>query len=191
MDVEVDYATQPALGQRLRQIRKDRRLSLNAVGAGTEISASFLAAVEKGKNDITLGRLMRLLGFYGLALGDLIEDQRPARDRRVVRRGEETRFEMPNEGIETLLVAPDTKRKMMPLLSTFEPGAKRTGVPGHDGETFVHVLEGTFLFELTGQPPIVLHEGDTLYYRKPRPGPVVTNLAERRGRLFSTISPPR
>jgi transcriptional regulator with XRE-family HTH domain len=188
--VGTDHATQPALGQRLRRLRKERGVSLNAVALGTEISASFLAAVEKGRNDITLGRLMRLLAFYEVGLGELLYE-RPARDRRVVRRGEEKKIGTPNEGIEALLLAADTDRKMMPLLSTFEPGAKRTGVPGHDGETFVHVLEGTFLFELTGRPPVILHEGDTIYYRKPRPGPVVTNLAERRGRLFATISPPR
>jgi transcriptional regulator with XRE-family HTH domain len=189
-EVETDYATQPALGQRLRQIRKDRRLSLNAVATGTDISASFLAAVEKGRNDITLGRLMRLLSYYGVGLGELLYES-PMKDQRVVRRGEEKHVGMHNEGIEALLLAADTNRKMMPLLSIFEPGAKRTGVPGHDGETFVHVLDGTFLFELAGRPPVVLHEGDTIYYRKPRPGPVATNLSERTGRLFATISPPR
>ena len=60
---------QEELGGALRALRRERKLSLGDVSSATGISASFLSLVENGKSDITVGRLMRLAGFY---------DDRPA-----------------------------------------------------------------------------------------------------------------
>src|SRR4051812_28348017 len=53
------------LGAALRGLRRARRLSLQDVAEATAISASFLSLVETGKSDITIGRLVRLVEFYG------------------------------------------------------------------------------------------------------------------------------
>ena len=70
------------LGARLRAIRADRGLSLSAVAEATGISTSFLSLVETGKNDITFGRLRRLIDYYGVTLIDLLP---PSEDTVVVR----------------------------------------------------------------------------------------------------------
>ena len=36
------------------------------------ISASFLSLVEKDRSDITIGRLVRLIEFYGISITDLL-----------------------------------------------------------------------------------------------------------------------
>src|SRR6185312_910162 len=56
------------LGERLRAIRAERGVSLSAVAEATGISTSFLSLVETGKNDITFGRLRRLIDYYGVTL---------------------------------------------------------------------------------------------------------------------------
>lgn len=60
---------QPDLGTKLRALRTDRGLSIAEVADATGISASFLSLVENGRSDIAIGRLMRLIDFYGVGLG--------------------------------------------------------------------------------------------------------------------------
>ncbi len=69
------------LGTRLRQLRKSRGVSLAEVAEGTGISASFLSMVEKGKSDITVSRLMRLVHWFGVSIADLVQepDRSPSR----------------------------------------------------------------------------------------------------------------
>src|SRR3954471_20515085 len=61
-----------ALGLRLRQLRLARSLSLAEVAQATNISASFLSLVENGRSDVSIGRLTRLVQFYGVSLSDVI-----------------------------------------------------------------------------------------------------------------------
>lgn len=56
----------------MRALRRTRGLSLADVGEATRISPSFLSLVEKGKSDITIGRLVRLVEFYGISINDLL-----------------------------------------------------------------------------------------------------------------------
>jgi transcriptional regulator with XRE-family HTH domain len=158
------------------------------VAAETGISASFLSLVEKGRSDISVGRLLRLLKVYDVKLGELLPDQRPA-DRIVVRNGEARHLDSIAEGTELYLLAPDTRRTMMPLLAIHEPGSRIADLPPHSGECFVYVLEGTLLMEREGHPPVVLHEGDAAYFpRTETLGGLV--LSERPGRVIAVVTPP-
>ncbi len=62
----------PSLGARLKSVRTARRLSLAEVSEATDVSASFLSLVENDKSDITIGRLVRLIEFYGISIADLL-----------------------------------------------------------------------------------------------------------------------
>jgi transcriptional regulator with XRE-family HTH domain len=66
---------QPRLGRRLKALRVGRGLSLKEVAAGTGVSASFLSMVETGRNEMSVGRLMRMADFYGVGLVDLVPER--------------------------------------------------------------------------------------------------------------------
>lgn len=179
---------QPELGRSLRGLRQERGMTLRDVAAATGLSSSFLALVEHGRSDIAIGRLMRLLTCYGAKLTDLFgdADRRPS----IVVSRADARHLRSQEGVDLYLLAADTNRAMMPVLTTFEPGARLNDLKPHDGETFVHVIEGDILFELAGYDPIVLHEGDTAYFKPfPHP-PAYVNVGERRAVLVAAVAPP-
>jgi transcriptional regulator with XRE-family HTH domain len=67
-----DTSSLGSVGAALRQVRKARGLSLHDVAEGTGISASFLSLVEKDRSDISIGRLVRLIDFYGISITDLL-----------------------------------------------------------------------------------------------------------------------
>ena len=66
------------LGARLRQLRRSRGVSLADVAEGSGISPSFLSMVEKGKSDITISRLMRLVHWFGVSVADLVQEPNPS-----------------------------------------------------------------------------------------------------------------
>ena len=66
------------VGERLRQIRQQKKLSLSEVESATnqEFKASVMGAYERGERMISVPRLERLANFYGVTV-----DQLPPRDK--------------------------------------------------------------------------------------------------------------
>jgi transcriptional regulator with XRE-family HTH domain len=62
------------VGERLRVIRRQKKLSLNDVEAQTndEFRASVLGAYERGERVISVPRLERLARFYGVSIDQLL-----------------------------------------------------------------------------------------------------------------------
>jgi transcriptional regulator with XRE-family HTH domain len=62
------------VGERLRSVRKQKRLSLQAVEASSrqEFKASVLGAYERGERAISVPRLQRLARFYNVPVDQLL-----------------------------------------------------------------------------------------------------------------------
>ncbi|MEY4655857.1 MAG: hypothetical protein RL073_84 [Actinomycetota bacterium] len=62
------------VGERLRQIRQQKRLSLSEVESAThqEFKASVMGAYERGERMISVPRLERLANFYGVTVDQLL-----------------------------------------------------------------------------------------------------------------------
>ena len=71
-DADRTYAVK--VGARLRAIRKQKRLSLQDVEAGSEqeFKASVLGAYERGERAISVPRLQRLARFYNVPVDQLL-----------------------------------------------------------------------------------------------------------------------
>jgi transcriptional regulator with XRE-family HTH domain len=180
---------QPLLGQRLKAIRVARGLSLAEVSRQTSISRSFLSLVENGQNEITIGRLVRLVGFYGVHISDFFAELEVTQHN-VVRHAERRRIPSPEESLAMYLLAPDESRSMLPMSVEFEPGGGFSEPGRHPGEEFIHVVEGAVILRLEGEEqPIVLHPGDTAWYSGEH-GHTVTNGVDARTRIIAVISPP-
>jgi transcriptional regulator with XRE-family HTH domain len=69
---ELSYAR--LVGERLRQIRQQKKLSLSEVESATnhEFKASVMGAYERGERMISVPRLERLANFYGVSVDQLL-----------------------------------------------------------------------------------------------------------------------
>jgi quercetin dioxygenase-like cupin family protein len=159
---------QAFIGAHLRGLRRARRLSLGDVGRETGISPSFLSLVENGRSDITIGRLTRLVDYYGISITDLLPAPGGA-DPDVVRAGETRQLHSPEEGTTIFLLSSGTNRSMLPMRLELEPGASLAERGHHEGEEFVHVLSGTLLLEVDSAEPCELRTGDSACYKSDRP----------------------
>src|SRR3954451_23450761 len=139
-------------------------MSLAEVSSASGLSVSFLSHVETGKSDITISKLIRLLELYKVPLGDVLPEH-DSDDPVVLRAGEQPKFASPVEGIDVYLLGPADAKQMTPLLVTYAPGGRSAEYASHPGDEFIYIIEGTIRLEIEGREPIVLHRGDSAYYR--------------------------
>ena len=73
-DEPISSAYARRVGERLRLVRKQKRLSLQAVEATSdhEFKASVLGAYERGERSISVPRLQRLAEFYNVPVDQLL-----------------------------------------------------------------------------------------------------------------------
>jgi quercetin dioxygenase-like cupin family protein len=186
----VEKSAPATVGAQLRAARKARKLSLADVADGTGISASFLSLVEKERSDITIGRLVRLIEFYGISITDLLPGTAAVGYPEVVTPDERRLVHSPAEGIDVYLLSVDTRHQMMPLQVEFQPGARLAEFGRHAGEEWVVVLEGELLLELEGAEPRTLRPGDSAYYPAERPHLFSNASATEPLRLICVDTPP-
>lgn len=177
------------LGTKLRALRAARGLSLNDVADGTQISSSFLSLVENGRSDITIGRLTRLIEFFGISITDLVSAGEPE-DPDIIRKDERPRLRSRTEGIEVFMLTPDRNRAMMAMLLELKPGAGRAEYGEHPGEEFVHVIRGELLLDVKGSEPRLLRAGDSAYYPGDRPHMFQNASDEKSLRIICVDTPP-
>jgi transcriptional regulator with XRE-family HTH domain/mannose-6-phosphate isomerase-like protein (cupin superfamily) len=179
-----------SFGERLRALRTARGVSLAQVEAVAGISSSFLSLVEQGRSDISIGRLMRLVHYYGVDLGELVADIPTERyvDIQVVRSDDRAVFHSPQEGIDMFLFGHGPSWGLSPVLCVHEPGGSTT--IDHDAgvESFMYVIEGEFRFDFGGADAVVLGPGDGAVYRSPGHY-TVTNTAPTRGQILAIGAP--
>jgi transcriptional regulator with XRE-family HTH domain len=179
--------TVEGLGPRLRSLRRMRGLSLAQVAAATGISGSFLSLVENGKNDLTVARLIRLAGYYNVAVTELLpddEDDRPE----VVRRSHQRRIPSRSEKMDLYLLVHEGRGAMTPVIAIYGVGGGTHESLSYDCEQFDHVLDGTIAVVFEGDEPIVLEAGDSAYYSAKRPHKYM-NVGDCPARVMHVRSP--
>ena len=77
MDEELDALYRRRVGERIRVIRRQQRLSLHDVEdrSESEFKASVLGAYERGERAISVPRLQRLDRFYGVPVDQLLPSE--------------------------------------------------------------------------------------------------------------------
>ncbi|MDI6831747.1 MAG: XRE family transcriptional regulator [Actinomycetota bacterium] len=173
------------IGERLRELRKSKKLSIRRVSEETGFSVSFLSKLETGKSSITVKNLIKLLNFYGVTLADIFSGT--AGRKTTYRREERRRIDSP-EDVTLELLVDDPEVEMESLLGTFKSHARYSDPVEHGGEEFALVLKGEFRFEVGGAAHH-LREGDCAYFKGEQPHGW-ENLSDGEGVLLMVITPP-
>jgi transcriptional regulator with XRE-family HTH domain len=141
------------LGNRLRQRRVETGRTLADVAGGSDVSVSYLAAIEAGRNVPSLNVLSRVAHDLGLSLNELLRGS----DRREMAFGA---LDVTRTGVSTLS-HPDLRMEVRSVVA--DPG-QRGGSPfeAAGNALVVHVVAGSFAVTLNGDRHELL-EGDSLH----------------------------
>ena len=157
------------VGERVRDVRERRGLSLQDIARRTGIREETLAAIEGGRMAPPLGTIIKLAKALEMKMGYFIsgEENRPytivrRQDRRLVSRHDSNKGEQYGYEFESL--APHKRdRHMEPFLVTLDPAETEEERSTHDGQEFIFVLQGRMEVRL-GEEVHVLDPGDAIYY---------------------------
>jgi transcriptional regulator with XRE-family HTH domain len=145
------------LGPKLRALRKERELTLEAVADRAGLTKGFLSLVERGQTTISVPNLLKVCEILGVSVGSLFDYPESA----VVRGGLGAPVEMGGSGIREYVLTPETERNLQVMRSVLKPGGGTGGAYTLDSETiFVFVVRGCLRLTVDGNESL-LKSGDS------------------------------
>jgi DNA-binding transcriptional MerR regulator/quercetin dioxygenase-like cupin family protein len=153
-----------AIGIRLRQLRKNRKLSLAQVAKAAGISVGFLSALERSHMSASVSTLRKLARFYKTNILDFYDPTESnshlvsPKQRKVLEAGPGVRMELLAWG----------NTVMEPHLFRVAPQAGSGESYSHEGEEFLYVLRGELHIELE-EEKYCLKPGDSFYFESATP----------------------
>jgi transcriptional regulator with XRE-family HTH domain len=157
------------VGGRVRQIRKQKGLTLKDVAQRTGMNEDALAKIENGEANPPLGELIKLGKALDMKMGTLIAsgEDRPYTVVRSSERQDVSRYPHSRQtsyGYSYQALAPEKRnRSMEPFMVTLRRGEEEAPLSTHDGEEFIFVMEGD-MEAIVGEAREVLKPGDSIYY---------------------------
>jgi transcriptional regulator with XRE-family HTH domain len=160
-----------AVGQRIRDLRRSRAMSLEAVAARTDLSIGFLSQIERGLSSPSLRVLAMLADVLGVGIAGLFgAGAKTAPDAVVTREGKRAKLNLWRTGISKQLLSPaGSDGRLNLFLVHMEPGGS-TGdeLYTHDGEEAGLVLSGKMKLTVDAES-WMLKQGDSFRFSSRRP----------------------
>jgi transcriptional regulator with XRE-family HTH domain len=185
------------IAERVRQLRAERGLSLEALAGLSGVSRSMISLIERGESSPTAVVLDRLAAGFGLTLSALFEaapEKLPASP--LMRRKQQAVWRDPATGYQRRNLSPPGVGGPMQLAEVTFPAGARVAYETVSRQVRVQqhlwMLEGAMEVTVGGDPPQRLETGDCLamelaapmIFRNPTRKParyLIANFAEPRG----------
>lgn len=157
------------MGRRLRTLRKSKRLTLREAAQLTGVSTSALSKIERNDLSPTLTTMQRVASGLGVELSALLGDQAPVPQvtgRRSIARAGNGENLSTQTCVNKLLCSDLKNKRFTPIRTTVQarsPDEYDSWGVSH-GDIFLTVLKGDLVVHSRLYEPLVLHEGDSLYY---------------------------
>jgi transcriptional regulator with XRE-family HTH domain len=155
----------PPIGQRLRELREQHRLTMRGLAELAGVSASLISDVERGRVEPSISALKRLAGALDTTLIYFFSENGPSEDR-VVRKGDRRALGRPSfagpgnpePGIHFELASPASTEAIEAIYGRYDVGASMGDEPvTHEGEEWGMVLTGR----------LKVWVGDDIYFLEP------------------------
>lgn len=158
------------LGERIRALRKRRRLPLSEVAAITGRSIGYLSQIERGLSSPTVRELAQLAGALGVDFLELLAEPSGARPGAPVRRrADETLIPFRGQGVIKRVLAPPNEGSISFYVMHIAVGGTSGDEPyTHDGEEAGYVLRGEVSLTIDGRN-FLLRPGDSFRFMSHRP----------------------
>src|SRR6056300_1218665 len=164
-----DTAVEPLnLGQRVRELRKERNWTLEQAAIQAGLARSTLSKIENGQMSPTYDALKKLAQGLSISVPQLFTQ--PVRDqingRMVVTKSNEGNQQATATYEHELLAESLVKKKMLPYRARIRARniEEFDGWVRHDGEEFLLVLTGVIRLYTEFYEPIEMRRGDSAYY---------------------------
>jgi transcriptional regulator with XRE-family HTH domain len=157
-----------AIGQRLRNLRRKKAITLDKLAKKTGLSKGLLSKIENGKVSSPVSTLAQIAEALKVKLSYLVDGEAglPERKYALVRRGQRVRLDKDptSFGLYMEMLAHQKPNKLMePSILVLEPNRSEPVIFTHPGEEMLFVLTGEMEFNYGGEI-FTMQEGDSLYF---------------------------
>lgn len=158
------------IGSKLRELRLARNLTLQAVAREIGFSIALLSQIENNHISPPIATLSKLARFFRVQMSSLFVEKEGEKKYEIIRRDDRPVvshvvsragsshgyfFESLSSGLKS--------KKMVPFIITVSDEIQDGTTYSSEGESFIHVLSGSFFILLNGNR-ITLEEGDSIYF---------------------------
>jgi len=163
------------LGENLRFIRLQKKMTLQELSQMSKVSKSQLSQIERNVSIPTVAKLQKISEALDIKLSYLLPENGDSSNEAhsvnnkenskrisVVRKGERKKIVMPWGAMYEML-CPDLQHKIEFIYLHYPAGTTAKEQYTHDGEECGVVLEGTFKGTF-GTKEVILEPGDSIYY---------------------------
>ena len=147
---------------KIRNLRKEKNLTLKTLSERTGFSVSFLSQIENGSSSLAITSLKKIAEALNVTIDYFF--QTPEIHNFLVKADEEKPFKIEGSDTEFIRISGDfPARKMESMLVIIPPEQMLGSKFNHPGEEFVFVLEGALIVNLGGVDYLV-KAGDSIQY---------------------------
>lgn len=182
------------IGQKIRNCRECKGLSLTQVSQITGFSISFLSQVERNLANPSINSLKKISDALETQLANFfIEENETIQKKReedfIVRANKRKKLSTTGSKTEMYLLSPDVNHNIELVVIIAQPGGSSgEDYYTHEGEECGIILEGTLEIELDGKK-YTLNEGDSMLFKSEDPHRWVNNNSNVSVSLWA-ITPP-
>lgn len=165
---ETSNAFVAAIGNRLRILRHERRMTLLELAAITDLSPSTLSLVERGRTMPSIHSIIVIANALNVTISDLVSKDHSDEERIVVRANDQP-FVNTAQSVIRRVLREDRSRGISLAIDEYEPHAGSSLKSGdHSGFEYGFVLEGILTVELDNMT-YKLRAGDLIAFESSRP----------------------
>lgn len=178
------------LGQRIRNLRKEKKLTLVEISQKTGVAQATLSRIETGTMIGTVECHEKVAEALGIGLSELYTGVDPRYDQvtHLSQKDTRTLTHHTKDVTVELLTQESSKKKITPLILTLQAGGKTEKESNERGvEKFVWALDGNIGIKLDNQE-IALKSQETLYFDASLPHQF-TNEGPKAVKVFIAVSP--
>jgi transcriptional regulator with XRE-family HTH domain len=164
------------LGRRVKELRAERRWSLDAMAAASGVSRSMLSQIEREQANPTLAVTLRIARAFGLSLGDLLESPGAASSLTVIRADDHAYHYKSDKDCQIRTLSPLNLEKDVEFYEIrLRPGGALRSSPHFEGTREFLTVNTGVITVTSGRDTEKLAPGDSAHYRADVPHAIVNS----------------
>lgn len=178
------------IGERLREFRKSKNLSLKKLGEMTNLTSSLLSQIEKGYTNPSINTLKIISKNIDIPLYLFFKEESFQQSNFIVKPSDRKVLKTSSKnGVIYELLTPSISSNIEFMLLTFEKNTSSSEIPiSHDSEEVVYILEGKIALSLEDNI-FHLEKGDSLILEAQKKHRWI-NISDSTSQIIFAITPP-
>jgi len=179
-------------GEKIREIREKRKMTLKEVASQAEVSESLVSQIERNRVSPAIDTLLRIADILDMDMEYIFSEYKKTKSVNLVRHGERNKIVMPGVTYEQLskTIGVNEKHGMEAYYMEVAPGCEKgSSEYGHRGRELGIILEGRGEFRF-GTEAYALEQGDSISYESDIPH-VLINTGKKPLRAIWVTTPPK